>query len=506
MMAGLAVLRSSHLVGVDQKVSDLQAQSHSRSINEADFVHAWREELEMVDKSFSRRLAEVLELLYSATKNESEACFDSVSQALRVAKENTTFAEEVSGHLHSLLDFANTNSAALREAVIEWDNLNQSKLFFTLRFELMSRSFHQNTFVLHLLEVLQLSTSQATSTASTTPNVVSPTSSPPLGSTPAPNSWLPNLVSELVKLESIVQSTSGDLLKHLVAHRGFHCTTDRVHRPIENTLQALEQAWVHGLHYCECDITLTLDGQIVLAHDTTLHRLSLFPNSSKSVVPIHTITFRDMIASPLKSGVRPALLQDVLESASRLGTSEQPAQLVIELKHGTPSTPQALVRFFAANPSYLSHVAVIMSFDLEMIHDFAQRIQQLNWSLHANDEVDDTTAWPKVMFLTCAPGRKEYPHELEVGLDEPGLLRSLLERPTSKLDGAYVEFESSMLESGSRGQQQLRDLCTSMTMGVWGAKPDNALTAKTIADLGVKFVNTDLPSTFAHPSGFVYGI
>ena len=46
-------------------------------------------------------------------------------------------------------------------------------------------------------------------------------------------------------------------------------------RPIENSLDAYESAWTAGVAYCECDVALTLDEYIVLAHDASLERLAL---------------------------------------------------------------------------------------------------------------------------------------------------------------------------------------------------------------------------------------
>ena len=45
----------------------------------------------------------------------------------------------------------------------------------------------------------------------------------------------------------------------------------------------------------------------------------------------------------------------------------------------------------------------------------------------------------------------------------------------------------------------LRELCVHKTVGVWGyAKkdPDDVETAKKLMDIGVRYVNTDLPNTF----------
>lgn len=52
----------------------------------------------------------------------------------------------------------------------------------------------------------------------------------------------------------------------LIAHRGLH-----VDWP-ENSLAALMAAWNAGVRWCECDVYLSADGQVVLLHDKTLDR------------------------------------------------------------------------------------------------------------------------------------------------------------------------------------------------------------------------------------------
>ena len=60
----------------------------------------------------------------------------------------------------------------------------------------------------------------------------------------------------------------------LVSHRGFHSVHDLSDvRPLENSLMAYEAAWSSGIHLCECDIRLTKDERIILAHDDNFARL-----------------------------------------------------------------------------------------------------------------------------------------------------------------------------------------------------------------------------------------
>merc|ERR1712238_172637 len=101
--------------------------------------------------------------------------------------------------------------------------------------------------------------------------------------------WLKDLV------KSISQSQSQELLllPKLVAHRGFHNTQDRNdRRPVENSLAAFEMAWTSGIELCECDIALTKDEKLVLAHDENFQRLALYgTNSVNATKRIQELTY-----------------------------------------------------------------------------------------------------------------------------------------------------------------------------------------------------------------------
>eukprot|EP00957_Ditylum_brightwellii_P112946 8612640-Ditylum_brightwellii.AAC.1 len=84
--------------------------------------------------------------------------------------------------------------------------------------------------------------------------------------------WLRKLV-ESVNMADDIARVNGDgyttgLISCLVGHRGFHSIIDKSDkRPIENSLMAYEAAWTNGIQLCECDIALTADDKLILAHD-----------------------------------------------------------------------------------------------------------------------------------------------------------------------------------------------------------------------------------------------
>lgn len=149
---------------------------------------------------------------------------------------------------------------------------------------------------------------------------------------------------------------------------------------MENTLPAYQAAWAAGLHLCECDVTASKDGHLVLCHDGTFARLGtcLVPRAS-CFVPQHAVsrkrrtsnttfepqrgrprfvvrctllrrclpgtagllgdglceqrvadlTVPELMRLPLRGGSRPPLLADVLRTATHIGAQ---AQMVVEIK------------------------------------------------------------------------------------------------------------------------------------------------------------------------------
>ena len=198
--------------------------------------------------------------------------------------------------------------------------------------------------------------------------------------------WLKRLVSTLqAKSEVGPNMTTGKpLLSRMVAHRGFHSINDRNDkRPIENSLSAFEIAWTSGVHLCECDLALTKDEKLILAHDESFKRLALDRGSSYiSQTNVTELTFNEIMHLPLRSGVRPPLLIDVLRSAYAISqnttnNSSNPdngksigykAQLIIEIKPGNEAAASALARLLIRHPDLRPYVAMIMSFDVVTMH------------------------------------------------------------------------------------------------------------------------------------------
>ena len=83
------------------------------------------------------------------------------------------------------------------------------------------------------------------------------------------------------------------------------------------------------------------------------------------------------------------------------------------------------------------------------------------------------------------------------GSDLPRLLAlsELIKRDSCKLDGIYVEYHPEYLAEKKHVLQRLAKH-SQLDIGMWNVTPDSAPVAEELIDMGVLFVNTDLPRTF----------
>jgi glycerophosphoryl diester phosphodiesterase len=177
---------------------------------------------------------------------------------------------------------------------------------------------------------------------------------------------------ELEWLHDMIGGVDPIHIPRLVAHRGFHSPSDlTAARPLENSLSAYEAAWTNGVHLCECDIAVTKDERVVLAHDDNFARLALHPTRPSGSKTVRDMTFRELMSTPIKSGARPPLLFDVLRSAATIGGD---ARMVVEIKTGNMEAATSLARMFARHPRLMDRVAVVMSFDAFIMHDFGKEM------------------------------------------------------------------------------------------------------------------------------------
>jgi Glycerophosphoryl diester phosphodiesterase family len=362
--------------------------------------------------------------------------------------------------------------------------------------------------------------------------------------------WLRDSVKRIDQLGS---------LHKLVAHRGFHSPQDRSdRRPMENSLQAYESAWTSGIHLCECDIAMTKDEILILAHDEDFSRLALDSNLEESHRKVQDLTLREIMSVALKSGVRPPLLLDVLQAAHAIGGQ---SQLIVEIKPGNREAASALARLLGQYPYLMANCAVIMSFDIFVMHSLHEEMDAWFGPGDQNGEIGthrrsysmgifpspmelsqlqkptsqrrpQQYPRPKLFVLTvCDVPTREVYSRVSISEEEEAFTK-IHGWLKGRLDGVYMQFEPQMLTP--EGLRMLRKLTRRYHVGVrlsyirrqgfacveacptsqkfcncfsllhasqvWGHNgrdPDDYLTfSRLVQEAKASFVNSDLPRDF----------
>lgn len=188
-----------------------------------------------------------------------------------------------------------------------------------------------------------------------------------------------------------------------IAHRGLH---DMNKTRWENTLAAFEAAAASN-YAIECDVHITLDGEVVVFHDTDLKRLT----GTEGYVWQRTGAEMTALTVGGTAEHVPTLAQMLELVAGRV-------PLVIELK-GTPGHDDGLVAAVCKQLRRYKGKVAIMSFDHWLIRDFPK---------HAGDIPTGLTAW----------GSK--PHEVEMHF--PMLMHgvSFVSYALDQLPNAFATF------------------------------------------------------------------
>ncbi|CAJ1967422.1 unnamed protein product [Cylindrotheca closterium] len=466
-----------------------------------------------------------------------------------------SLAQELLSKMRQTLQASQTNSEALRKLVKKYDkHRGEGLLSRTLLPELYTSSLYAGQHMMHnsvalLRDLLQGETPDGSLDGGGSQEDDTFTPLIRLNSEAQHEKMAEAKMGEIQWLKRLVHSfKDSGLLNHLVAHRGFHHIQDKNDkRPIENSLSAYEIAWTSGIRLCECDIAMTKDEKLVLAHDENFLRLALDAADPSSSMDIGDLTFRELIGLNLKSGSRPPLLIDVLRSASAISPE---AKLIIEIKPGNESAASALGRMLIRHPDLCPNVAMIMSFDAVTMHRLRSELAVIDQmtgcsptpthsrvnsfdhfgvltmnrmealessmgpiglSLSTEDleNLQDTTRHvkqatkherlvPRLMLLTVADPPLR-PCEHRVSVDDLSSVEGWLHRPDGALDGVYLQYEKKMLSP--EGIESLRALSNKdCLVGVWaysGKDPDDFSTFERLVNEGnCTYVNTDLPSHF----------
>ncbi len=386
------LLHASDLVydEAEQKLSDDEPDEETL------FIDIWKSALKTADEDFTRARGEIWQKVFA----EVAANDDGADSMVRGAhpgnaikfyvdlknSEGSTEAQELLSQMKLVYRAASVNSEALRKLVKKFDKHRQGRqLSSTLLPLLYTSALYSGQNMLQdsigLLRELIEYDGVESNTDDDMDGLIRSHEDRPFQAMIRRDSESRHRESVDIRmmefnwLKSLVRSIpSNDLLPKLVAHRGFHNTKDRNDkRPVENSLSAYEMAWSCGVELCECDIALTKDEKLVLAHDEDFGRLSLDSGSENSKRKVSDLTLREIISMPLSNGVRPPLLIDVLRSASAIS---EKSKLIIEIKPGNEASAFALARLLIRHPDLRTNVAMIMSFDAATMHQLRAELDR----------------------------------------------------------------------------------------------------------------------------------
>ncbi|GBG29385.1 Glycerophosphodiester phosphodiesterase 1 [Hondaea fermentalgiana] len=305
---------------------------------------------------------------------------------------------------------------------------------------------------------------------------------------------------EFEQLVDMVGRLDEMLLERLVAHRGFHAVGDRLQRPLENTVKAYREAAQAGVRLAECDITLTADGYLVLCHDSTTERLAKDPLLDSARLQVSDLTWAEAQAIGLLDGSYLALLQDVLDQARSYGS-----KIVVEIKSGADNVAQALVQMIHERPENLAAISVVMSFDADIITAFSQHMRSAAHDLGLAPE-----DMPSMLLLLRNPRNLEdqdddvIEQELDFSRPEDALaiMMGHLERAKGlegPLEGLYIQLHESMIVD-PEVRKVIEEFASRHVLGIWTSSSQQSLdcvaTCEQLIELGVRFINTDFPSSF----------
>lgn len=283
-----------------------------------------------------------------------------------------------------------------------------------------------------------------------------------------------------------------DLIKSIVAHRGFHDPSDSLNRPLENTLEAFLSVWSlpESLQMCECDVTTTKDGVVVVGHDSNFDRLAK-TKSALSQAYVETKTFDELRDLELKDGSRVLSLEELLQNLQKYPQG----RLIIEIKEN--ANVELLVDFFSQNDRFLNQVPVIMSFERSICLEL-KRVLKEKASVMLLVEVSEGQERRQQLKISD-PTAPISSINLKNSVSNENILGLLLKDSIgTTLDGIYFQYQHEMMTDGLV-QKHLQQLSSRTKVGVFLAKDDRHAdkisTLSHLAKLGVGYINSDIPES-----------
>lgn len=168
---------------------------------------------------------------------------------------------------------------------------------------------------------------------------------------------------------------SQDKTPKLVAHRGFSL------RYPENTLLSIEQAFIAGACYVECDVQLTLDGVPVLLHDTDLLRTTDKPGNVNDLNLEQLSNFSAHYASKFGGNFTVEPIPTLKQLVSLMNRWPQ-RRVFVEIKRATIRRfgREFVLQKVIDDVKAIAHQVILISFDYEIMQ-LAKKVKmfQTGW-------------------------------------------------------------------------------------------------------------------------------
>lgn len=122
----------------------------------------------------------------------------------------------------------------------------------------------------------------------------------------------------------------------VIAHRGFHATDGSC----RNSIASLKKAQKLGIFGSECDVNLTKDGEVLVAHGGMHPDRTIYKDKDLERVDIQKSTKAKVQAIKLENGETMPTLDEYLAQAKK----DKKTKLIIEVKkHATPARETEIV-------------------------------------------------------------------------------------------------------------------------------------------------------------------
>jgi glycerophosphoryl diester phosphodiesterase len=304
-----------------------------------------------------------------------------------------------------------------------------------------------------------------------------------------------------------VSLTKKYITKHFVAHRGANNIAPNnvlMHLP-ENTIHSLREAFRVGANFVECDIHKTIDDELIVLHDDTIHRTATFnPKLATSLSENHFLSIRHKKVDTLSfkeelSQVDVGAYADFLDKKfinTRIPLLKEfllelngfpDRHLIVELKPGDLSIIDVLKKMIKQamiDYQLTSDQIVFISFDFELIKQSkGQQSQFKHFFL--------TTVSPSDDDIRPDPSNPQQ----QIGtyyrvVDKAHLDQVIQQATAANLDGLDVEYDSNFIDDDFVS----RIHSAGLQCAVWTYAQDDTLEmAKKMLAVGADLINTNQP-------------